>query len=79
MKERVKILDKKSDKLKWNFAMGLLHGMLFSGGMGFSDPNTVLPIFINSLTNSKVLIGLFAFTIGTRSSFSRLGNVYLNY
>ncbi len=33
MKGRVKILDKnkKSDKLKWNFTMGLLHGIFFTG------------------------------------------------
>ncbi len=77
MKGRVKILDKnkKSDKLKWNFTMGLLHGIFFTGGMGFSDPNTVLPVFVSSLTNSKILIGLFASTVETRGSFSRLGSV----
>jgi len=75
MEGRVKILDKKSDKLKWNFAMGLLHGMLFTGGMGFSNLNTVLPIFINSLTNSKVLLGLFVSAIGISGGFSRLGSV----
>jgi len=77
MKGRVKILDKnkKSDKLKWNFTMGLLHGIFFTGGMGFSDPNTVLPVFVSSLTNSKILIGLFASTVETSGSFSRLGSV----
>jgi len=75
IKSKVKTLSEKNGKLKWNFAMGLLHGMFFSGGMGFSDPNTVLPIFINSLTNSKVLLGLFVSTIEARGSFSRLGNV----
>ncbi|MCD6575227.1 MFS transporter [Candidatus Aerophobetes bacterium] len=72
---KIKTSDRKGNKLKWNFAMGLLHGIFFNGGMGFSDPNTVLPAFINSLTNSKVLIGLFASTVETKGSFSRLGSV----
>ena len=43
---KVETLGKKNGKSKWNFTMGLLHGMLFGGGMGFSDPNIILPRFI---------------------------------
>ena len=75
VKRKTKKLSEKDGKLKWNFAMGLLHGMFFSGGMGFSNFNTILPIFINSLTNSKILIGLFASTIGVSGDFSRLGSI----
>ena len=75
MQRKMKAPGKKGDKLKWNFAMGLLHGLFFDGGMGFSNPNTVLPIFISSLTHSKILIGLFASTIEGRGSFSRLGSI----
>ena len=73
--KHTKNLRDKPGNLKWNFAMGLLHGAFFSGGVGFSDPNTILPVFVNSLTSSRILIGLFASTIETTGSFSRLGNV----
>jgi hypothetical protein len=54
MKRKIKTLSEKKGKLKWNFAMGLLHGMFFSGGMGFSDSNTILPVFINTVVWQKL-------------------------
>ena len=45
-------------KLRWNFAMGLIHGTFYTGGQAFGDLNTILPVFLNNFTSSKVLIGL---------------------
>ena len=74
MRKKIQTPIKKKDRLKWNFTMGLLHGIFFNGAMGFSDSNTVLPAFISSLTHSKILLGLFASTI-EGGGFSRLGSV----
>jgi len=49
---------KSNDKVKWNFSMGMLYGIFFTGGLAFSDPSTVLPIFLGNFTDSKTLIGL---------------------
>ena len=58
-KDRISTVSKaKGDNLKWNFSMGLLHGIFYNGGIAFSEPTTVLPIFLNNFTNSKILIGL---------------------
>lgn len=48
----------KTNNLNWNFTMGLIHGIFYNGGMAFGEPTTVLPIFLNNFTNSKILIGL---------------------
>jgi len=74
MRKKIQTPIKNKDRLKWNFTMGLLHGIFFNGAMGFSDSNTVLPAFISSLTHSKILLGLFASTI-EGGGFSRLGSV----
>jgi len=56
----------KQDKnLRWNFAMGLLHGVFFNGGMAFSNPTTILPVFLNTFTHSKVIVGLFSSVMNT--------------
>jgi MFS family permease len=55
--------------LKWNFAMGLIHGAFFSGGRAFGDPDTILPVFLSNLTGSNILIGLSSALIG------RLGGI----
>jgi predicted CoA-substrate-specific enzyme activase len=55
----------KDTKLKWNFAMGLIHGTFFTGGQAFGNPNTILPIFLNNFTNSKVLIGFSSTIMGS--------------
>jgi len=49
--------------------MGLIHGILFTGGQAFCNPNTILPIFLDHFTKSKILIGLSSTLIG------RLGGI----
>ncbi|MCD6416901.1 MAG: MFS transporter [Planctomycetes bacterium] len=46
--------------IRFNFAMGLAHGILFQTGMAFSGPMTVLPVFLNHFTVSQMMIGLFS-------------------
>lgn len=52
--------------LHWNFVMGVIHGVFYKAGMAFSEPNMILPLFLNAFTKSKTLIGLF----GTLFQFS---------
>jgi len=54
----------KDTKLRWNFAMGLIHGMFFTGGQAFGNVNTILPVFLNNLTDSKILIGFSSTIMG---------------
>ncbi len=42
---------------KKNFILGVLNGAIFKLGLSFTDPHTVLPLFVSLLTSSKVLIG----------------------
>ncbi len=58
-----------TNNIKWNFTMGLIHGILFTGGQAFCNPNTILPIFLDHFTKSKILIGLSSTLIG------RLGGI----
>lgn len=51
---------KKDTNLRWNFTMGLLHGIFFNGGMAFSNPTTILSVFLNIFTHSKIIVGLFS-------------------
>jgi hypothetical protein len=44
----------------FNFAMGLIHGILFEASLAFSSPTAVLPVFLNQFTGSLALIGLFS-------------------
>jgi MFS family permease len=60
------------NRLRWNFLMGMLYGAFFSGGLAFSDPSTVLPVFLSSFTDSKTLIGLSA---AVMSSFGGIGSL----
>jgi len=53
------------DTLMWNFAMGLIHGIFFIGGQAFSNPDTIIPVFLNHFTDSKTLIGLSATILGS--------------
>jgi len=63
----------KQDKnLRWNFAMGLLHGVFFNGGMAFSNPTTILSVFLNTFTHSKVIVGLFSSVMNTGSVLPQL-------
>jgi MFS family permease len=51
--------------LRWNFAMGLMHGILFTSGQAFSNPDTIIPVFLNHFTDSKSLIGLSSTLLGS--------------
>jgi len=53
-----------SESYAWNFSLGLLHGIFFLGGSAFSDVGTVLPVFLNNFTASKILIGLSSSLLG---------------
>jgi len=50
-------------KLKWNFLMGVIHGTFFTAGQAFGSQNTILPVFLNTITSSKTIIGSFFSTI----------------
>jgi hypothetical protein len=55
--------------LKWNFLMGLIHGIFYTAGEAFFNADTIIPVFLNYFTNSKTLIGLSSTLIG------RLGGI----
>jgi hypothetical protein len=55
--------------LKWNFTMGLIHGIFYTAGEAFFNADTIIPIFLSYFTNSKTLIGLSSTLIG------RLGGI----
>jgi len=63
---------KKDTNLRWNFAMGLLHGVFFNGGMAFSNSTTILSVFLNTFTHSKVIVGLFSSVMNTGSVLPQL-------
>lgn len=52
--------------------MGLLHGVFFNGGMAFSNPTTILSVFLNTFTHSKVIVGLFSSVMNTGSVLPQL-------
>ncbi len=58
-------------RLKWNFAMGLLHGIFFSGARALVNPDTILPVFLSNFTSSQALIGLSGTIMG---SLGGIGN-----
>jgi len=60
------------DNYRWNFTMGLIHGVMFSFGMAFSEPFAVLPVFMNAFTKSKLLIGLMISIIKSGSALPQL-------
>ena len=43
---------------KRNFNVGVINGTLYIGGLAFSEPATVLPVFVSLFTGSSILIGL---------------------
>lgn len=57
---------------RFNFIMGLLHGIFYSGGIAFGSATTVLPMFLTNFTTSKVLIGLSSSIMG---EIGGVGNV----
>jgi MFS family permease len=44
--------------LRFNFIIGLFDGGFFGLGMGFASSTAILPLFVNHLTTSALLIGL---------------------
>lgn len=44
--------------LKYNFSIGLFDGSLFGVALGFASFSAVLPLFVASMTDSALLIGL---------------------
>lgn len=46
--------------IRFNFTVNVLDGAFFGFGMGFASYVTVVPLFIATLTDSSVLIGLIA-------------------
>ncbi len=57
---------------RWNFSMGLIHGIFFNGGQAFGNPDTILPVFLQHFTTSKILVGLSSTLLG---SLGGIGNV----
>ena len=46
--------------VRFNFIINMFEGSFFGLGLGFASYVTVIPLFVASLTNSSVLIGLIA-------------------
>jgi len=46
--------------VRFNFACGLLHGVFYRAGMAFSEPTSVLPVFLSHFTGSLTMIGVFS-------------------
>ncbi|RKY92160.1 hypothetical protein DRQ15_03070 [candidate division KSB1 bacterium] len=59
-------------RLRWNFGMGLLHGVFFTGGMAFSNPSAVLPVFLNVFTRSRIAVGLLSTVMNISSVLPQL-------
>jgi len=45
-------------RLKRNYILGVINGVLFRGAEPFIDQNTIIPVFISILTPSRFFIGL---------------------
>jgi len=52
--------------------MGLLHGILFRTGMAFSEPMSVLPVFLKHFTGSQAMIGVFSALMNAGSVLPQL-------
>ncbi len=48
------------ENVRFNFTAGLLHGIFYRAGIAFSEPTSVLPVFLNQFTGSLTLIGVFS-------------------
>jgi len=46
--------------LRINYAAGLFDGAFFGGGIGFASFSTILPLFVATMTDSAILIGLIS-------------------
>ena len=62
----------KAQLYKRNYLLLLLEGAFFMGGLGFFSANTVIPIFVNHMTGSKLLVGV---TISVGSFLTYLGRI----
>ncbi len=69
--EQVRLKQRPAD-VRFNFAMGLLHGMFFTAGTAFSEPTTVLPVFLSHFTVSQAAIGLFSALMKAGGVFPQL-------
>src|SRR5512137_2376653 len=47
-----------SKNLKFNVIVNLLDGAFFGFGIGFASFSTILPLFVRTMTDSAILIGL---------------------
>ena len=50
----------RGNDVKFNFVCGLLHGAFYRAGMAFSEPTSVLPVFLSHFTKSLTTIGVFS-------------------
>jgi len=57
---------------RWNFAMGTVHGISFSFAMAFSEPFSILPIFLESFGISRITIGLLISIIKAGSALPQI-------
>jgi MFS family permease len=48
------------NNVRFNFVCGLLHGVFYRAGMAFSEPTSVLPVFLSHFTGSLTMIGVFS-------------------
>lgn len=46
--------------VRHNFVAGLLHGALYRAGIAFSEPMSVMPVFLSHFTGSLTMIGVFS-------------------
>jgi len=58
--------------IRFNFAMGLIHGVLYQAGMAFSAPMSVLPVFLSHFTGSQAMIGVFSALMNAGSVLPQL-------
>ncbi len=58
--------------VRFNFAVGLIHGILYRAGMAFSEPMSVLPVFLNHFTGSQAMIGVFSALMNAGSVLPQL-------
>jgi len=61
----VKSKERTDGNLRWNFSVGLLHGILLNGGRAFGNPDTIIPVFLRNFTSSKTIIGLSSTIMGS--------------
>ncbi|MBD3319470.1 MAG: hypothetical protein GF350_00065 [Chitinivibrionales bacterium] len=66
------IKDSPKSNCRWNFTMGIIHAVFFSGATSFVHPDTVIPIFLSNLTSSSIIIGIASMI---RGSLGGLGSV----